>query len=237
MTLFERRIPLDKVVVTPKNIIDLKEYLYEKYEKSRDRDKEIGIVFYTNDEKRYTYREEEVKNEEKKISENLQSQRVLTIQMGVQNDKLAISMQLTQVVHNNPFINFIILSSEDEQLTSAEYTIIQDKIKSWKKTESSNKYKSLFSLIFGFGLALLISPWLQPPNPLVNFLTVLSMVSIFSYLILENYIDKYFPRLEIASGPKHLQSEAIRRKQIWKFTTILIIPFILDLLHYLFKFF
>ncbi|MFQ6087726.1 MAG: hypothetical protein ACE5K0_02340 [Candidatus Methanofastidiosia archaeon] len=255
-----KKFGISMVIIRPENIRELAKKVYKEYTNdSKKKNRHISIDFFLKEHDGTQYESENIEI----FSEGgiLETRRIIEIEMRYHNysEDKRISVDLEHSIRENRWGNKVVVSGYDDIWTNGVLKSIESIISSWENQVNwPYRYKDLLIILFGIGITLLyinildiinsyifviqpLSPqpqWAKDIIPTLKigayFLVFLGAM-IWPALYIVNKICELYPPVEFTTGPEYSYVEKIRRKKLYTFLSVGIIPLIISLIYELIK--
>lgn len=251
----DKSLKISWVVIAADNIRELADKVYDEYIQDlevleNNPHADISFILRGSDGTQYESDNKDIFS----IGGLLDNRRITSVEMNYSNFTLRkrIYITLKHTISHHYSDNRVDISGYDEVWVNGFIKLIESNVSNWKQQEKwPDRFKWPFIIIFAIGFGLLyinfldftsylfnIKPvaskpeWIIAIRPALNFsiyLTAFCIGLLPSFYIVDK-IHELFPVVEFIMGPEYLRIEERRRKKLYQFIIIGLIPLILSLL-------
>ncbi|WP_321508133.1 hypothetical protein [uncultured Methanoregula sp.] len=238
-------------IITPENLIELIDIIYEDYEKNlnlfnekkEEKEPKFTITLLKSDGESNETREYKKLKEEKKLYNTNYEGIKVSYTEGKEENRIEFAIiaqrsYFRREIFSDEWNNGIKISGKNEEWVRSKFDKINRIISNWKDQ------CKIFKECYGIISILFIAFWCAIIGGVIYIFTTFFhlietwwffgvigfIIAIFLGVTTSDKIAQYFPYVELLTGPNHLHYEDEKRKNIIFFILVIVIPFLFVLI-------
>lgn len=229
---------LSYLFITPENILEIAEFLFQEHAQSSDEYKTYEVKLYCINDITYEFTETDYKREY--LLEKLKTRKATSVSITSRDRQKYIEVEIQHSTSNDNYRKSLTIRGVDEKWVNGTFEQLNEIIgnfKEQKKLVSENLLEQfiiwyfLLPIFTAINIAFLLFKFI-PASQTVSGVGIVFSIILANFLTwpILDAVRNLYPYIELATGPEHLQTENKRRKKLIFIVTVIILPFALNLI-------